>query len=93
MVYNARYLSGPFYGGSEAASSLWILKSDAANLAAIVASDYVTDGALRGMQVGDIVIVLRVTTYPNTTPLGIAHMYVLSIDVDDNVTLDDIAIA
>lgn len=90
FAYDEAYLSGPheLFGGVGA--RLWGYHTTD-NLATIKGAGYIADASDRGMQVGDIVIAVTVTTLPNTTPTGVKVFNVDSI-ASGAATLDDTAI-
>lgn len=63
MAYDPAYLGNITYAGSKGAGQAYILDTIDA-LAGITAAGYVTDGRLRGMSVGDPVLVRRFNALP-----------------------------
>lgn len=93
MAYNSNYLSPVGYVGGAGGNTLWLLMA-ADNLAAVTATDYITDAnSNHKMTVGDPVIVVGMTALPATTPTGAKLMYINAIDADGNATLDDVVLA
>lgn len=98
MAYNADYLGGPVYVGGAAGMKIWSYTT-ADDSATIVGTGYFADAGAgtqtnhRGMEVGDIVLATKVTTLPNTTPLGVTLYVVSAIDADGDATVIATAIA
>lgn len=91
MAYNTDYLTCVNYSGGKGGGQLWEYATTDA-LATVKGSGYVSDATKKGMVVGDSVIVKKVTTLPNTTPLGISLLFVSAIS-SGAATLKDDAVA
>lgn len=98
MAFNGDYLTSAGYIGGKAGQTLWLYTTTNAS-ATIVGAGYFagcgngTQSGTKGMQVNDVVIVTRVTTLPNTTPLGITVYVVSAVDADGDCTVIATAIA
>lgn len=68
MAYDPTYLGNLSYAGSKGACQAYILDT-IDNLAAITGAGYVTDARLRGMSIGDPVLVRRFNALPTKATL------------------------
>jgi len=68
MAYNGDYLScvGPI--GGKAGGNRWVYKTVDV-IGDVDGTGYFSDGIKKGMALGDVVTVIKVTTLPNTGPL------------------------
>jgi hypothetical protein len=76
MAYNSEWITCAQNYGTSAMFRKWFYATTDNN-AAVTAAGYFTDGGLRGMQVGDLVDIVTMTTLPRTTPVD-AGLYLVS---------------
>lgn len=86
MTYDPEYLAGPMYFGSKGAAQIYVL--DTVDLVATaIGSGYISDAFLRGMQLGDFVIIRKYDSLITKANPGLSWHYVTAIGEDTPVTL------
>lgn len=86
MTYNSDYLSAPIYFGSKGAAQMWVL--DTVDLVAtVIASGYISDAFMRGMQIGDQVTIRKFDSLTLRTNPSISLHQVTAVSESVGATL------
>lgn len=91
MSYNPSYLAGPVFMGSQSAAQLWDLETTDDGADADEAN-YISDGAKRGMRVGDMVFVKKRASLPAGS-ISLVGIYYVSAVGTTAATITAIATA
>jgi hypothetical protein len=86
MAYDSGFLGGPIHFGSKGNANFWVLDTVDAVVTAI-ASGYISDGYLRGMQLGDFVLIRKYDSLVTKANPTISLHTVTAVTSAENTTL------
>lgn len=87
MAYDSAYLGNTMYAGSKGACQIYVLDTVDV-IATVLVAGYISDATLRGMQLGDPVLVRRFNALPTKTSVaGMTWCVVSAISAAGAATL------